>query len=385
MNKNIVGVFFIQVFIIICITGFLNLNIYNDYLLFIQGSIIISCIILDSIKKDAKKAILLVILFGFILSTITQVYIKNRTLKINSMYELSQIEWNKYGNYELVSDISLKNADGSTCFIKSFEGTLNGNGYTISNLSKPIFCDIGDEKGQLSVVENIFINDLNMNDIEFYNWGVLVNSNRGIIKNVNVSGTIEGISQMGGIVGSNSGLIEYSSFIGKITSLNGYFIGGISNQNYGTISKSYFDGTISGDFYVGGITGLSGDNSTITDCYSKGSITVYDFGAGGISGITWLEAEISQVYVNADIYGDYSAVITTGFIVLDMSLFIGTINLTTYEEDILYMIDQSFDIPEENFIDEDEYNLILFTDILGFSPDIWDLSKINEGELPTLK
>ena len=99
--------------------------------------------------------------------------------------------------------------------------------------------------------------------------------NKGTIKNLSVSGSVSGNNFVGGLTGRNYGLIENCqtdvSVSGKLQC-----IGGLAGTNFGTISKSTNSGKISAVMGVGGIGGVAGlnnNNSRIEDCYNKGTVS----------------------------------------------------------------------------------------------------------------
>lgn len=121
-------------------------------------------------------------------------------------------------------------------------GTFNGDGHTISGHS--------DEHG---LFDNV--------------------GSGGTVKNLTVSGTVTGDYYVGGIVNENSGTIQNCAFSGSVSGTGGgRKVGGIVgwNKNGGTVTGCRNTGNISGSAndgaaYVGGVVG---DNySSVTNCY----------------------------------------------------------------------------------------------------------------------
>ena len=87
------------------------------------------------------------------------------------------------------------------------------------------------------------------------------------------SGSIMGISNVGGISGINYGTIRKSYSIGSVMGAGSY-IGGLVGSNMGTINQSYSHSNIfnggSAYNYAGGLVGLN--YSLIIECYSKGNV-----------------------------------------------------------------------------------------------------------------
>ena len=120
------------------------------------------------------------------------------------------------------------------------------------------------------------------------------------IKNLHiVSGSISGSRTMtGSLVGFNSGgKIESCSNSATVNS-NGSLVGGICGYNAGHIIACANSGTVSGNEYVGGITGRSLSEPamkidvTITACYNLGAVTGKNYIAG-------IAAEVAGSYLTA--------------------------------------------------------------------------------------
>ena len=154
-----------------------------------------------------------------------------------------------------------------------FNGVFDGQGHTIKNL-----------KG---------------------NNGGLFYRNGGMIKNLNIEGSIDITnSNQGLLCGYNTGTISGISVTGQISgeTSSDYYVGGITGYNTGTISLSRSDIDImaQGRYYVGGITGYN--TGTINDCYAVGNITGYY--VGGIAGNN--SSNILRSYAAVKITGDNS-------------------------------------------------------------------------------
>lgn len=164
-----------------------------------------------------------------------------------------------------------------------YNGTFDGNGYVISNLSVAsdnvagVFNNEGLFKtiGQNGVVENLGMVNPSIKPDSGY-AGAICGTNYGRIENCyNLGGNIV-VSSMygGGIAGENKGTISRCYNTGSVSSSNGSSIGGIAGYSHegGEISDCYNTGDITGAWYVGGICGqLSG--GTVTNSYNTGTPT----------------------------------------------------------------------------------------------------------------
>lgn len=165
-----------------------------------------------------------------------------------------------------------------------FTGTLDGGGYTISNLT---ISSSGDT-------------------------GLIGAASGATVTNVHItSGTITTTgTYAGSIIGENQNLstVSYCSSQASITS-SGLYVGGLVGLANNTINiqKSWYNGslTLNNSYYLGGIIAiLNVGASTISDSYSSGTYTATDnpVGVGGVLGIdNGTTSTIGNVYSNATI------------------------------------------------------------------------------------
>jgi len=106
-----------------------------------------------------------------------------------------------------------------------------------------------------------------------------------ISKCYNDGTVITGVSDVGGIVGTNAGTVDSCWNSGMVTSNGGECIGGIGGCNYvSNIKNSYnFGMVISKASYTGGIAGYGDGNLTILNCINLGEVTGTTY-VGGITG-----------------------------------------------------------------------------------------------------
>lgn len=160
--------------------------------------------------------------------------------------------------------------------IKSFSGTLNGGGHTITlavDASYSAAAGLG------------IINDL---------------GETGLVKDLNVAGSIAGTSTasgnlyIGSVVGCNRGTIQNCFSTASVTNTsNSYasvYAGGIAGANKGTIEDCSAAGSVTGTHpntgscYLGGITGQMAAGSVTAGCvYSGSSVSSQSAAAGKIS------------------------------------------------------------------------------------------------------
>ena len=188
--------------------------------------------------------------------------------KISSIDDLNLIQANQGAYYRLTKNIS---TDGRTNFSASyFSGTLDGAGFTITGLQKPLIQQNAGTIKDLNIVADF---DYDSHDIH----GVVAQYNTGKIQDCKVTGTVTGhmgsTSSMshpafGGIVGENevagtiSGCSSGVNISISMTATDSY-VGGIAGVNIGTIEKCVAEGNLSVtqangnsyQVYLGGIAG----------------------------------------------------------------------------------------------------------------------------------
>jgi len=176
-----------------------------------------------------------------------------------------------------------------------FTGTLDGNNFTISGLFIDRESETDEYIGLFSVATNLaVIKNLGLVDsnISGYNYvggiaGYLGVGN--IINSYSTNGIVYGVgSDIGGIVGSS---------------------GGGSRGSDGNISSSYFSGTVNGVINVGGLVGHM-YRGTISLSHASGSINGSYSGAGGLIGnfvggvvVTDKNIFVSECYSDATVVG----------------------------------------------------------------------------------
>ena len=188
--------------------------------------------------------------------------------KISSIDDLNLIQANQGADYRLTKNI---NTDGKTNFSASyFSGTLDGAGFTITGLQKPLIQQNAGTIKNLNIVADF---DYDSHDIH----GVVAQYNTGKIQDCKVTGTVTGhmgsTSSMshpafGGIVGENevagtiSGCSSGVDISISMTATDSY-VGGIAGVNIGIIEKCVAGGNLSVtqangnsyQVYLGGIAG----------------------------------------------------------------------------------------------------------------------------------
>jgi len=181
--------------------------------------------------------------------------------------------WNKY--VELTADITMPE-DSVWYGMRTFQGTFDGKGHTISNL---LIASSGDEnigfiRNISGVIKNLNLADATLKVDDFCSAGVLAGTACDIeISNCNITG---------GIIASTD---EYDSCAGG-------FVGKTAYPSF-SIRDSTFNGTIRGKVEsAGGLVGTADVSCNIESCTVTGKIQANQF-AGGLVGQTNSETKIS--------------------------------------------------------------------------------------------
>ena len=241
---------------------------------------------------------------------------------IKTAQDLDNIRNNLSGKYILMNDIDLSSysnwdpigevSDDLSTVISSFNGTLDGNGYSIKNLS-------AQDKEYFSLfaaIDGAEIKNLEMDNFNFrlinlegaMSSPIALIANNSTISNCTTSGNILGtysatnghylVGAAGLISGAENSNIEYCSSSVNIS--GGYLaIGGLlgSAQNC-DITKSSYSGTIDASATGAGTIG-AGVDVNISDCYVSGEIAVGE--AYGIAYSLDGNNSINNCFVNTNI------------------------------------------------------------------------------------
>jgi len=166
-----------------------------------------------------------------------------------------------------------------------FTGTLIGNNKTVNNIT------IGDNfqfNGFFGDIDNGYIKDLYINNINIGGTSSIVGGLTGTIDNGQIGTTISNVHITGSIFGN--------------------YVGGIIGQGFQsstTVSNSSFEGNISANSFAGGILGLG--ICSISNSYSSGTITEINPGSGNgnmgglIGGVVAPNGFISNSYSTINI------------------------------------------------------------------------------------
>lgn len=232
----------------------------------------------------------------------------------NLVWLARKTELNEVFNAALANDIDLKaycEANGSWTPIglstsTAYAGTFDGRGHTIKGLYIDAACDNSALFGKISgTVCNLTVSG-NVENPKNYNQALIVAVNdKGHVENCKTYGTVAGLYNVGGVVGTNYGTIKGCENHADVTCASLYDeqnVGGIcAIVSGGTITECANYGNISGTKYnVGGIVGKSNYGpDKINYVANYGNITA-NRNAGGIVGYC-ITSNLHHAFVSGSI------------------------------------------------------------------------------------
>lgn len=164
-------------------------------------------------------------------------------------------------------------------FQGGFTGSLDGMGYTISDLtierSGESYVGLFGCLTESARVTNLTLSGSISGQSSV---GGIAGKNLGLIRNVANKAAVKGNSSVGGITSTNYGTVEFVSNSGSITATNGGSVGGIASSNgdgnkTGIIKYAENTGAVIGWGNLGGIAGVNNSKGTIENAVNKGSVT----------------------------------------------------------------------------------------------------------------
>ena len=227
---------------------------------------------------------------------------------IHDVDELQAMSTDMTASYELANDIDASatkdwnGGKGFDPFEDWFTGTLDGRGFTISNLviNRP-------NENMVSIFKFLGFNpagirNLNLTAVNItggYEVSTFAANDSGPIDNCHVSGIISGNGVVGGLVsGSATGTISNSSFSGSVLS-GGDGAGGLLANGAGDIYDCHVSGTVAGKVSVGGFCGANW-KGRIWNSSSSATVSGTDW-VGGFVGYN--TGNISRCWATGDVTG----------------------------------------------------------------------------------
>ena len=214
--------------------------------------------------------------------------------------------------YELTSDMAFDSETSWEYIV--YDGIFEGNGYTLSNLYsyQPDSSRVGliGLLHRQGVIRNLTLTSVDVTG----RWtvGGLVGSNLGLIENVSVDGRVAA---------------SYGNNTGRIGGLAGTNEGTINRPALGTIRNASFRGTVDGGIYTGGLVGHN-MSATIVNSTVNATVTGRDYvgglagdSAGKVDNVTVTATVTGNLYVGG-LIGDNTSIVSNGSVDVDVSGFL---------------------------------------------------------------
>lgn len=219
----------------------------------------------------------------------------NSAITISTAEDLAAMQSDLSADYVLDGDIDLSSVPNWApvgSLSNPFTGTLNGNGYSISNLSTATASGDAGLFGCIdsgAVIFNVHLENVTVNGgTSGDGVGGLAGENYGgTITRCSVSGSVSGYQNVGGLVGNNraeTSPLAYRSTISEcystatVRAIN-RASGGLVGSNWGTISNCYAKSNVSDCNFSAGLIGSELGTGIVINCYSASMVTT----AGGAS------------------------------------------------------------------------------------------------------
>jgi hypothetical protein len=220
-------------------------------------------------------------------------------------------DWDKH--FKLMADIDLSSFTGTSFNIIGnstlrFTGVFDGNDHIIYNFTYTstktdcigLFAYVGGN----AVIKNVGLIDPNVNA----GTGDYVGSLISLFAGENISGCyvkggkVAGSWCIGGLVGSNSGIMT-NCYANTDVSGDRRGIGGLVGGNVGKITECFAACSVLGNHLVGGLVGSNDGQQGITNCYSTSTITGKS-AVGGLAGGNGTASKITDCWSSGDVSGE---------------------------------------------------------------------------------
>lgn len=263
----------------------------------------------------------MIILALFVVSSVAAV--GAQPVEVSNAQELRSVSEDLEDDYTLVDDIDLSEVDnfepvgecgfaeGEGCASQPFDGTFDGNGHTVSNLTVE-----GKEENGVglfgAVGENGSVESIRFEDARVTGNGIvgsLAGTNLGEVDDVHVEGTVRGNTGVGLLVGVNRGVVNGSSATGTVEA-DGSSVGGLVGSNDGgsgqqgliTLSSAEVEVVAVGgtdNSWVGGLIGAN-FGGEVRNSRAKGDVRSDASEVGGLAGAN-LDGEILRTRAEGEV------------------------------------------------------------------------------------
>src|SRR3989344_7437677 len=238
-------------------------------------------------------------------------------IPVRTPQDLDNVRNNLVGHYCQMNDIDLTNYSLEPIgvgYMNFFNGVYDGNNYSIRNFrySVPFAHEVGIFGTSYGLIKNLYVSNATIIDA-YYDVGILVGENFGVIMNSHASGKmignaeergglwggLVGANQQGGNISTSSANVTMVSMVGNIGGLVGFsgaYTNLVDSHSYSTISTILTSGGP-----VGGLVGGIGPFGNVINSYSISIIQGRSV-VGGLVGFV-VKSTILNSYSHSNISG----------------------------------------------------------------------------------
>ena len=179
-----------------------------------------------------------------------------------------------------------------------FTGSLDGRGHTIRGLyiDRPAATRVGLFGWMEGEVRNVGVVDCDVTGE--YDVGGLAGSNAGLVDGSYATGNVTGTDLVGGLIGFNSEDIRGSHAEGNVTGVQA--VGGlVGASGFSTEERCHFSGSVRGTDAVGGLVGDNGGK--LLDSYAAGTVSGTSSVGGVVGTIRMNAGRVSNSHYDVDV------------------------------------------------------------------------------------
>ncbi|MEM7055758.1 MAG: GLUG motif-containing protein [Bacteroidota bacterium] len=211
------------------------------------------------------------------------------------------------GTYRLESDIDLTGVKLRPIgdVKKPFQGKIYGNSYTITQLYISHSDDNAGLFGMLAkgaLVQDLY---LEIGTVEGKSRvGLLVGWNQGTIRDCYATGNVQGIDNIGGLVGMNDedGQLVNCQACCQVLGVR-HEVGGLVGCNRGYIIDGRAQGVVKGTRLVGGCVGTNDEGGQLIHCMALGKV-IGKYWVGGLVGHNWFRGQVIHCMAAVEAIGE---------------------------------------------------------------------------------
>jgi hypothetical protein len=220
-----------------------------------------------------------------------------QTTDIVFLIDEQTVDWDGDGdaNWDVQDQLGFSPIGNST----NFTGHYDGQDFWIINLF--INRTSQDFVGLFGILNGANIENIGLTNARIYGQnlvgGLIGYQISGTVSNCFFKGIVDGINNLGGLIGASEGNVVNSYSEGSVSGEEQ--VGGLIGTNEGNVANSYSSGSVSGDHYVGGLVGYNFIGE-VSYCYSVGSINGNNY-IGGLIGAN--EGNVANCYSTGSVTG----------------------------------------------------------------------------------